>query len=156
MDWSTLLSTLIGAAVALTGVWLSPIVTARIGHKQWKRDKLSECGETLVDAMVRAGSTMPRYYQDLDENALSELKEIKTQLSTAVNGTMVFGSLELSQEAMQTHTAFSHATNCLFTGTEADQYDEHAEEFRKRIYRTIQLTRMELGVDFELPDSSSP
>jgi hypothetical protein len=96
MDWSTLVSTLVGAAVALAGVWLSPIVGARIGHKQWKRDKLSESAEVLVATLNSATVAIPRQFRKLDDAKSQELNEILARLTAAVSSVMLFGSLKLS------------------------------------------------------------
>jgi len=140
VDWSVLIAAVVGALAAILGGALTPLVTARRAHRDWRRDKLAEASEQLSAAVLEVmfklndDRYMPpsRDMEDLDFKRLTQ----------AVGMVGLYGSQELGSAAFDVMDAYEGLR--LSVGEGLKRQDELVREMANRGRAVTVFTRRDL------------
>lgn len=139
MDWSTIVATVVGALAALVGGALTPVITSRRAHRDWRRNKLADASERLSAAIL---SVMFKFHQP----GYKPPKEIEDQdfkqLTSAVGTIAMYGSEDLAAAAFEVMDAYE----ALRTHNSGQSIGELIETIAKRGGKVTALMRRDLNL----------
>jgi hypothetical protein len=161
--WVPLVSTIVGAVLALLGGVLSPLVGARRAHEQWLRDKRAELCERYFSILKEAEFTVKRLeslqeryarfpepsrqVEDLLDEHTSAADEVAVRLRDAASALAIYASPELSKQAATTSAHLFEAANVASATEEGKRIETAQRIFRTSIGQVEALIRKELGAD---------
>ena len=131
---SVLLAAGIGAAAALLGQALGPLVGATWAHRHWLRDQRARTFETFFAALERA-----EYGTKANDRAVAELAD---ELMNAASALKLYASEPIATLALECAIAFAIA----HLGPAETRTDEEHEKFHVTAFVVRSEMRRELGI----------
>lgn len=121
----TLLAALVGAAAALLGAGLAPIVQSRRAHQQWQRDKLAERAEAFLEVLLEASHSVRKDVQDdWDEKSSEDVWRYFDELSDRVRDAYgrldLYATARLRQAGGDVVDAYRHAGEMIYGSKHLD------------------------------------